>query len=154
MTATSTRRAVLAGAACLPVLSVEGLATTADPIFAAIDKHKIAFLLYLRTGRVQFNMEDAAPEYEAAQKAASTATDASREAACALTTIMPATMGGVLALLTYVEQFNAGNFALDADWRSAAFCWPADVDDNDIDLFGYEVLANVRRALESMAVQS
>jgi hypothetical protein len=40
MTNTSTRRAVLAGAAAMPALSLPAIAIEPDPIFAAIKKHK------------------------------------------------------------------------------------------------------------------
>jgi len=65
-------------------------------------------------------------------------------------------MGGVLALLQYVEAFNAERFELpsDTEWRSLTTFWPERYDENDINLFGYSILANVRRALKAMAVQS
>ena len=46
MTATSTRRAVLAGAAALPALSLPATAAETDPIFAAIESHRTAEAIY------------------------------------------------------------------------------------------------------------
>jgi hypothetical protein len=68
-----------------------------------------------------------------------------------------------LALIEYVEAFNAGAYYLEPEpdetvvqWQSAPMFWPPHED--DIHLFGYLVLANVRRALEVLpnagAVQS
>ena len=52
MTATSTRRAVLAGAAALPALSLPIIAAEPDPIFEAIERHRApesAFSDFLKT---------------------------------------------------------------------------------------------------------
>jgi hypothetical protein len=43
MTTTTSRRAILAGAASMPALAIPAIATaTSDPIYAAIERHKIA----------------------------------------------------------------------------------------------------------------
>jgi hypothetical protein len=47
MTATSTRRTVLAGAAALPALSLPVMAGESDPIFAAIERHCKAEAAYI-----------------------------------------------------------------------------------------------------------
>jgi hypothetical protein len=201
MTNKQTRRAILAGAACLPVLAIPALAadpalsfeevkrlyaeldpetkkffraltsqdapaeiTDIDPILAAIERHKVAFHASQAAGRVKFHTIDAEwhPDYDtveckAVNEAATASDDAATDAADALTTIRPTSIAGMLALMHYVEMFNAGAFALDIDpdnWRSRPMHWPADVDDDEIDLFGYSVLANVRDALEALAVQS
>jgi hypothetical protein len=49
MTATSTRRAVLAGAAAIPALSLPAIAAP-DPIFAAIESHRQAESAYASAG--------------------------------------------------------------------------------------------------------
>jgi len=169
MTMNTSRRAILAGAASLPALAVPVLAgTNLDPIFAAIERHKVAFRASQVAGRIKSNTVDAewAPEYDAvkckaAENANSVADDAADDAANALTTIRPTTKAGVLALIHHVEAFNAGAFFLEpcpedtvSDWQSKPMFWPASNDEDDIDLFGYSVLANVRRALESLVVQS
>ena len=165
-TAHTTRRAlILAGAAMLPALALPVAAMSAgiDPIFAAIERHKVAFHASQAAGRVRCNTIDAEwhpdhnpVECRAALEADSAANDAAGAAAAALTTVRPTTIAGLLALMHHVEAFNAGAFALDIDseWRSAPMHWPADVDEDGIDLFGYSILANVRAALEAMAVQS
>jgi hypothetical protein len=166
MKSQTTRRAVLASVAALPALAIipaMALGAAADPIFAAVERHKIAFRASQAAGRIKFHTIDAEwhPDYDPVEckvvdEAVTTSDDAADDAANALTTIQPTTIAGLLALMRYVEMFNAGAFALDIDpnWRSAPMHWPADVDDDEIDLFGYDVLANVRRALESMPVQS
>jgi hypothetical protein len=70
-------------------------------------------------------------------------------------------MAGLLALIRHVEAFNAGAFFLEpypestvSDWQSAPMFWPESNDEDEIDLFGYAVLANVRSALEAMAAAS
>ena len=162
---TTTRRAILAGAAALPALALPAMAATElDPIFAAIEEHKVAFRDSQVASRIRCYVIDVewSPDYDpvkckAALEASSAADDADADAANALTTIQPTTIAGLLALMHHVEAFNAGAFALDIDpdeWRSRPFFWPADVDDDEIDLFGYSILANVRAALEAMAVQS
>ena len=59
---------------------------------------------------------------------------------------------------SYVKAFNSGAFYLEpeggdtvADTASAPQFWPAVKGEDDIDMFGYAVLSNVRRALVAMA---
>lgn len=135
-----------------------------DPIFAAIERHKAAFRASRAADNIRMGTVDAkwSPDYDPVEcrkvmRAASAADAADAAAANALTTIQPTTIAGLLALMRHVETFNAGAFTLDIDpdnWRSRPADWPADVDDDEIDLFGYSILANVRAALEAMAVQS
>ena len=165
MTSKSTRRAILAGAATLPALAIPAFATIEiDPIFPAIERHKVTFHASQAADNIRMGTVDAewSPCYDAVKckavkKAASVADDAATDAANALTTIRPTTITGLLALMRHVEAFNAGAFVLDIDpdnWRSHPMNWPTDIDDDEIDLFGYSILANVRAALEAMAVQS
>jgi hypothetical protein len=137
MTAIAKRRTLAAGAvaAALP-----------DPIFAAIERHKVMFRTSMAAGRIRGHTVDAkwSPDYDhveckAVQEASNAADAAAVDAANALTTIQPTTLAGLLALMDHVEQFNAGAFVLDVDpdnWRSAPTHWPADVDDDEIHLFG------------------
>ena len=132
---TPSRRAVLAGAATLPALAVPSIvqaSNSPDPIFALIERHKTAYRREMECGRECFNTVDApwAPEYDAAVHAAAeaadqSATEASQDAAFALTEIQPTTIAGVVALIEYVEAFNSGAFYLEpwsgstlADWQS------------------------------------
>jgi len=161
------RRAVLAGTAALPVLAIipaTALGAAADPIFAAIERHKVAFRASQAADNIRMGTVDAewSPDYnpaecKAVKEDASAADGAADDAANALTTIRPTTIAGLLALMHHVEAFNVGAFVLDIDpdnWRSRPADWPIDVDDDEINLFGYSILANVRSALEAMAVQS
>ena len=68
-------------------------------------------------------------------------------------------MTGVLALLEHVEAFNEGEISL-ADsrdlsgvWHSGPMFWPVIEDQNykDVNIFGYLILANVHRALQTLA---
>jgi hypothetical protein len=171
MITSKTRRAVLAGAASLPALAAPrafASIPSADPIFAAIERHKSAYRHSMECGRISVHTNDvkSSPGYDpvlckAVLRANDDADHATTDAAFALTTIRPTTMAGILALIHYVEAFNAGAFFLEPnpgakvdDWRSAPMFWPETKDDDEIDLFGYAVLANIRCALEAMAVQS
>jgi len=180
MTTTTSRRAVLAGIATAPALAGSTLTLAGatalshqaslgpDPIFAAIEQHKVAFRISQEAGRIRFYTVDAewAPEYdpvklEAADEASSVADDDYDDAANALLTVRPTTMAGVLALIRHVEAFNAGAFFLEpypdravSNWQSSPMFWPESKDEDEIDLWGYYVLANVRSALEAMAVVS
>jgi hypothetical protein len=116
------RRNALAAIGSLPALSIPAAAAfaTDDPIFAAIEWHKVAFRTSQEAGRIRVHTVDAkwAPEYDpvkckAAQDADSAATDYADDAANALTTVQPTTMAGVLALIHHVEAFNAGAFFLE-----------------------------------------
>jgi len=145
----------------LVVPSYVGANAAPDPIFAAIERHKAAFRRSQECGRTRSGTVDAkwSPEYDhaaciAAEAADEAAVKGSDKAALALTTTQPTTVAGLLALLDYVQAFNAGAQFLE-DWgASAPMHWPAMDDDDEMDLFGYAILANVRRALEAMAVQS
>ena len=161
MTTTTSRRAILAGAVALPAIAVPRLAISAgtqpDPIFAAIERHKTTYITWTETGKIQSETKCSDEErYWEAQVRCRWASRASMRAGFALTNIQPTTMAGVLALLQYVEEFNAGGFGHPSDdgWRSWPAGWPAADGDPDVDLFGFLMLANVRRALEALAVQS
>lgn len=170
MSTKTTRRTVLAGAAGAATLATAAFAAIGpqpspndDPIFAAIERHKVVFRISQVAGRIQSNTCSAewAPEYdpveyEAAEDAANAAFDAHAIAANLLTTTRPSTIGGVLALLRHVDAFNAGAFELNDGgdiWRSMPTSWPAHLDDEDIDMFGYAILANARAALEALVVR-
>jgi hypothetical protein len=168
---TLTRRSLIAGSAALAA-AVPATTTPAgaDPIYSAIERHKAAFRISQVANRIQATTVDTEwhPDYdpvecEKAEKAADSAYDEASTAANALTSIRPITMAGVLALIRYVDAFNGGAFFLEPDfpeggtaddWRSAPTHWPDTKDEDEIDIFGFLVLANVRSALEAMAVWS
>jgi hypothetical protein len=164
------RRAILAGIATAPALAAPALALNAgpDPIFDLIERHKVAFRTSQEAARIRSGTVDVerSPKYDPvkckeALEADSAAGDAATDAANALITVRPTTIAGVLALIRYVEAFNAGAFFLEpypedtaSDWQSGPMFWPESNDEDEIDLWGYAVLANVRRALEATAVVS
>jgi hypothetical protein len=53
------RRALVAGAATLPAIAIPALATQADPIFAAIEKHKVIHAEYERAAAEFDRVSDA-----------------------------------------------------------------------------------------------
>jgi hypothetical protein len=165
MTAIS-RRSALAGVASLTVPSTALAAYSAtsivDPIFAAIERHREAYMLRLTAGRIRGDTPDWGPDCDEAklavvEKEDDAAYQANEDAAMALTTIRPTTIAGILALLEYVEFFNAGGIFLPDDrvnWSSAAMFWPRIERDHESDEYGYLILANVRAALDAQEVRS
>ena len=160
MTAETTRRLILAGAtAAVPALSLPAFADPKpDPIFAAIEKHRQAYVAKMRACRIEAEADHDNPKRAEIEASAAKADAASDKAALALTTTQPTTMAGVLALLEHVQAFNDGEIWL-ADtrdlsgvWHSGPMFWPAIEDQNkDVNIFGYEILANVHRALQTLA---
>jgi hypothetical protein len=108
MTTTTSRRAILAGAAALPVLAAPVLAITeADLIFAAIEAHKTAELDYSKWALVC----DVMPGMKAppgANDALDAAGDASHNAAVDLLDVKPTTLAGLAALSRYVADAGDG----------------------------------------------
>jgi hypothetical protein len=94
-TSTSTRRAILAGAAAIPALSLPGLATERDPIFAAIECHRQA---EAAIGGVS----DDDDELDAC-------CDRAWAALMTLVSMTPTTAAGCAAMLRYIEAHEAEN---------------------------------------------
>jgi hypothetical protein len=158
MTAETTRRLILAGAAAaVPTLSLPTFADPApDPIFAAIEKNRQAYIARMRACRIEAEAVPNEPRWNEIRAAATEADAASDKAALALTTTQPTTMAGVLALLEHVEAFNEGEISL-ADtrdlsgvWHSGPMFWPVIEDENKENIFGYLILVNVHRALQTL----
>ena len=100
MTTITSRRAVLAGAAALPALAMPAIASSAsDPLFAAIEHHRIA--------RAAFWDESVSEEIMAER-----GKEADQELADLLAT-RPTTVAGMVAVLRYLdhhlEQFEDGD---------------------------------------------
>ena len=135
----TTRRAFLtsavlavAGSAVLPALA--NSSDGPDPIFAAIDAHKAAReIMYaavdavstaereltskgLRLSRERGNC----PSLDRCEAALSEAFEAETEAACTLVNVLPETLAGVFALLSYAHS-------ADTDGEG----WPADLQTDD-----------------------
>lgn len=147
-------------------------AAKADPVFAAIENHRAAYIAYAKTGDVEAttpswlgNDKTATnPAFTAAEAAHSPKADAEAEAACALASVVPTTMAGVTALLNYVHDFNHGalneSVGVPKGWASNAQSWPADlIPDEATEAkypelqaipFGIWVLENVREALANI----
>jgi hypothetical protein len=131
MTPITSRRAVLVGAAALPALAVPALAMPVgtDPIFAAIDRHKIAYAEFVRVVRLEEKLQETIPaarrtryhvqdRYNAAmianedpawtkyQDAYFATCDAADNSAIDLLNIAPTSIAGVAALLDYVAAFE------------------------------------------------
>ena len=124
MSANLNRRAVLAGAAAtaIPTAAVATLPNLEpDPIFAAIQRHKDAYLAHGAADTVDGDIDAAA--------------DADFDARDALLEIQPTTMAGAVALLRYSWEFcqQSGEEGI---WGEAG---------------GYELHRHVADALEAMA---
>ena|SRR3974390_2748104 len=166
MTTMTSRRAILAGAAAIPVTalasSTPALSKEPDPIFVAIERHRVRFHRRMETGELSsrtpdFGPEASKPENIAIHEAADKAMRDNDAAAMELADTQPTTMAGILALIDYVEAFNQGEFRLNDDWYSAPFNWPSaesfDFEtDTDEELgMAYAVLLNIRDALKTVA---
>jgi hypothetical protein len=141
MTMTTSRRAILAGAATLPVLSVPAVAaiqTEPDPIFAAIERHRSAYAEWVAALDYETALEHELPSEKRRSdwSRGVVNTDDPRwidnvvaidkwhdEKAAAMTdlvTVSPTTAAGVLALLKYYAE----TAPLDAKTY-----WPDAIDD-------------------------
>lgn len=152
------------------IVSVASLATatavtspalgSGDPMFAAIEIHKRAFVEHLKAQRDLAYGEDASPQISARKhaqlrRADRKAYDAYSSASAELAALRPTTLAGVSALLDHVERFNAGEFGLADDskgWRSGVTMWPGNrlCDDDSKDVFPHGLWANVRTSLADM----
>jgi hypothetical protein len=163
MSTVTSRRAVLAGAATLPALSLPAIAAEPDPIFRAIERHKVTFKNRMQANEIASDASHT-PENNAIHKASEEADDADTAAVFALAGTLPTTMAGIQVLIDYVEAFNNGAFGgINGDWYSAPWNWPSahefdfegDPDDADGELgMNYAVLLQVRAALKAIAVRS
>jgi hypothetical protein len=118
------RRSVLSAAAALPVAAVPavalGMATDADPIFAAIQRYRDASASF--AALFEMDLEDDDPRKAVAMDATSATADALLE-------IRPTTVEGVAALLRFAYEHEKGNHGV----------WPDGYvdDDGDDGRFGY-----------------
>jgi hypothetical protein len=106
MTMTS-RRAVLAGAAAMPALSLPAIAAEPDPIFAAIEcsrEAEAAFVEFLKTAA-----RENQPNDEAFKRQEGELNDESIAQLADLVAMTPTTVAGCAALLSYIEEFELNN---------------------------------------------
>ena len=160
----TTATALAAGSAVNVAAVVKARAADipADPILAAIEAHKAAFIRRLETSKPRGCMRRSDRDYAASAAADDEACEAADEAAFELGDTQPTTLAGVLALIDYVRDFNKGKFRLDDVWASAPYNWPSadafdfeDISDDGGECgMAYAVLLNVRHALAALAVQS
>jgi len=174
MTASMSRRSMIAGATALPAAAMIPAASIAadrtppdgfhlvveengrrwfeadapDPIFAAIEAHKAANATYSQVCPISSNMTRDDPGYAEADAATEAACHAERDAAIDLAYVAPTTRAGVTALLEYVLED-------DRDYP-AHEDWPTEITDPDVlDYTGdpavmpfhFWLLRNVRDAL-------
>ena len=101
MSSTTSRRAILAGAAMLPAISLPALAAAEpDPIFAAIEKMKATDAAHGR--RCEGEPEVRGPEYEAWYEAQGIACYAAADARDEMLATVPTTVAGAVAMLDAV----------------------------------------------------
>jgi hypothetical protein len=100
-TTSLSRRAALAGAAALPALAMPAIALTTagpDPIFAAIERHRIAHAAFWSCNDLPDAVDDDVMD--------ACGTDADRALADLLTT-RPTTIAGCIAVLRHVDHHLA-----------------------------------------------
>ncbi len=143
----------------------EGALSQPDPIFGAIERHRVTFMRRMEAGAALSPVRHSDPKRPELERADNDAREVDETAALELIGVMPTTMAGVLALLDYVSDFNQGKFRFKNGWQSAPYNWPPvdafdfagiEIDDDTESDCGmaFAVLLNVRNALAAMAVQS
>lgn len=100
------RRTLVTSAAALPVLAVPAVAasTEPDPIFAAIERHRSAWVEWTATVGVWADMSHKDPRHHEAQFTMDEKGRVRDEACNDLLTTYPTTVAGVVAFLRYYEQ--------------------------------------------------
>jgi hypothetical protein len=165
------RRAILAGIATTPALAGPALALGSsvgpDPIFAKIDRHRIAMATHFAAGEAQDAMEervvdenlkqagspakcsdqwfdavraiDCDPRYAEAKEKSCETSDAEIEAAWQLVAEPPTTIAGAAALVAYALGYHRD------------YLWPDDKEDSHND-FAVALLRSLHSALRGEAV--
>jgi hypothetical protein len=134
MTATTTRRAILAGVAAVPALSLPAIAAVPDPIFAALDRCRAAWAAdraamdatevleellpdnvrtwRWRVGTPTMPTDPAGddPRWIAAESASALADIEHCAATTALVSTRPTTLPGLAALINYVSDREAAGY--------------------------------------------
>lgn len=132
------------------------LASTPDPIFAAIEAHKAAHHRFSRALDVSASLYPSDPRHDQAQELTGAAGEALESAGIHLTDVLPTSFAGVIALLSYVDDFNCGKIG-----HSEHYLWPDEiVDENVLDEngdhlalpFPFWIMRNVHRTLQGLAV--
>jgi hypothetical protein len=166
---TTSRRAILAGVAALATGAsvnaaaiVGAKAMQSDPILAAIEAHRAAFMHQMETGWTQGGLPDYSPEWVIATREDDAAREVERAAQLALIQIRPTTLAGILALLSYVDDFSIGALVSPAGTgcrSDADYLWPPNLDDARINhdddaaeplSFHFWLMRNIREALATV----
>jgi hypothetical protein len=128
MTTTTTRRAILAGAAALPALSLPAIATPAqgDPIFEAIEKHRKLNAAHVAACEATVPFSEASggkrtPAIEAMEDHAGHCCEIAASALSELLALTPATIAGCAALLRHIENIT-GKESFDQGGLFQDFC--------------------------------
>ena len=100
---------------------------SSDPIFAAIAAHRAAYRRFGSAVDISASLHPSDPRNQEAEDVTSAASEALESAATELTTILPASFAGVLALLSYVDDFSHG----EPD-ESEYFLWPDELTNDDL----------------------
>jgi hypothetical protein len=106
MTTTTSRRAILAGAAVLPALAIPAmtmLPAGADPIFAAIERHRQIEAAYVAACNAIPSAKFLTPAINEMEKHAGNLCHRSSDALGDLVAMTPTTLAGCAALLRYLE---------------------------------------------------
>jgi hypothetical protein len=93
LTRTSTRRAILIGAAAVPALSLPVIAAEPDPVFAAIERHRIAETAFRGSGQSDDELNERG--------------SMSWKLYCELLATGPTTVAGCSALSRHIEAYEA-----------------------------------------------
>jgi hypothetical protein len=116
MTTTTSRRAILAGAACIPALAVLPAtaiapAAAADPIFAAIERHREAEAAFAGAydNAAYRNATRSTPATDAIEERADELGGAANNLYVDLVTMTPTTPAGCAALLRHIEAHERAN---------------------------------------------
>jgi hypothetical protein len=164
MSTTIDRRAILAGAASLPAISIPAVAAGAepDPIYAAIAECRAAILAWSKASRADSKMEtDLANEFSSTENPVAAAADDPRyimaceeterlyeiadDAAEALLDVKPTTVTGAVALL---------RLGFERDIVDTWWTWPENVTEHSRKFDGHDWFAALSRyvaeALERM----
>jgi hypothetical protein len=99
------RRATLAGLALAPAAGLAGIAPHADPIFAAIERHREAWRAFTEDVAVAFDLEEAGNKSVDADTLANARGDVAEDLKNALLETKPTTLAGALAVIRYVNSY-------------------------------------------------
>jgi hypothetical protein len=148
-------------------IAAPATAPTVDPIFAAIEAHRDAFIRCMERARIFSRLKPGTRKYEAADARSVEAYGLRKVAEEELANTEPTTMAGILALLGYVNDFHCQVFVHPEDpsnWHSGQDGDLGELIDEDIiDRFSgkpvelpfmFWVMRNVQEALQTLTVKS